>query len=331
MNLLITKSCNRSCPYCFAQKEVKLNASAADGNISISSFQEYLTFLQRSNIRELKLLGGEPTLHPRFLELVEIGLDRGFNVIVFSNGLWRREVRDYFYENDTLAVQFVINVNEPKYSQDSEHERLGKTLEVLGSRAKIGFNIFVLDFDLTFIQPLIETYGLQRTVRLGLASPIVGVDNRSIHAKETKAVGKRLVEQMKLLEAENILVRFDCGFTYCMFEESDWPTVVRATENGLDSTCCVIGDVDYNLDLWPCFPLSKTKHLNLRNVESFDDISKYYDDIFSPVKKLGSTEDCFLCKYLMRGQCCGGCLARGVSGILESGDKAILNKLKIES
>ena len=66
MNLIITDWCNRACPYCFAREKVGLLGSDAPTRfLSLPDLEFYLEFLVRSGLRELKLLGGEPTLHPQ--------------------------------------------------------------------------------------------------------------------------------------------------------------------------------------------------------------------------------------------------------------------------
>jgi len=331
MNLLITKNCNRSCPYCFAKKEVQLDSVQSTGAISLAAYQDYLTFLKQNAIRDLKILGGEPTLHPQFVELMETGLRQDFVVTVFTNGLWNRNIRSFFRTKATQNIRFLININEKRYTRDGEHAILAKTLKVTGKRAQCGFNIFVGDFDLTFLTPLIDHYSLKRTIRLGLASPIVGERNISIAPQAMKAIGKRLVRQMKILEQQDILVEFDCGFTYCMFEEDDFGTLVRSTKNGLVSTCGFIGDVDCNLDIWPCFPLSKTDHLNLKDYPKRGDIQEVYRQRFQAVQRLGSTDDCLFCHYFKRGQCCGGCLARSIEEVTRKGDPSLLLKLHMST
>jgi len=39
--------------------------------MSITDFRWLLDFLRESNMREVRLIGGEPTLHPRFVQLLQ--------------------------------------------------------------------------------------------------------------------------------------------------------------------------------------------------------------------------------------------------------------------
>jgi len=81
-NLCITTSCNRIVPIALLQ--------AKDVESFIHDFGDFdkaLDFLLRSGIDQARLLGGEPTLHPEFVQLAESALRRGLRLLVFSNGL----------------------------------------------------------------------------------------------------------------------------------------------------------------------------------------------------------------------------------------------------
>ena len=59
-NLAISAVCNQSCSYCFTVDH--LNASGTHRDfLDVGDFDERLSFLERSGINEVRLLGGEPT------------------------------------------------------------------------------------------------------------------------------------------------------------------------------------------------------------------------------------------------------------------------------
>ena len=181
MNLIITDVCNRSCPYCFASQKVKLGDNDSDkqrGYISLENVNTYLDFLENSNVSELKLLGGEPTLHPEFNNIISLGVERGFFVTVFSNAIWNDNVLNFVSNNyGPEQIGFVLNINEPQYQSAEEKQRQQKCFEAVGNSARVGFNIYNEDFDIQFIADIIVQYSLKKSVRLGLAHPIFGTNN----------------------------------------------------------------------------------------------------------------------------------------------------------
>jgi organic radical activating enzyme len=331
MNLIITDVCNRNCPYCFA--EFKLNREThktrridgvhfykKDRYISMENYLIYLDFLEKSRDPKLKLLGGEPTLHPQFTQLVDIGLERDLEVTIFTNGLWNDTVLEYFKRTATASplhtdihskINFVFNLNEPGGQTEKENRLQDRSLEIVGEHAKCGFNIYRTDFDLLFLGDIIEKYSLQKSIRLGLACPIANTPNEYIKTQDLKAAGTRLVGQLRQLEKRDILGTFDCGFPLCMFSEDELGSITLSTD-GFKSICSPIIDVGADLTAWPCFPLSRMFNVKLTDFKSKKELEEFYNEKFKHFRQFGSQDDCLGCKYLHRTQCAGGCLARGL-------------------
>ena len=68
-NILLTNVCNLQCPYCFANYYTHDIAE----EITLESFKKALDFIASSNNQNEKigLIGGEPTLHTQFGEILE--------------------------------------------------------------------------------------------------------------------------------------------------------------------------------------------------------------------------------------------------------------------
>ena len=331
MNLIITDVCNRNCPYCFAEPKMnhsqqKNQTQKKNRHITIKNYSVYLDFLKKSKDNKLKLLGGEPTLHPKFTELVNIGLERNFEITIFTNGMWSSQVLNYFRKGIDPKVGFVFNLNEPGQRTKNEDTLQSKSLEIVGNHGKSGFNIYRKDFDLLFLGDIIEKYALKKSIRLGLACPITSTRNKYIKNEDLKIAGTRLVEQLRQLEKRNILGTFDCGFPLCMFSENELGSIALTTE-GFISLCSPIIDVSMDLSAWPCFPLSEILNVRLLDFKSKDELRKYYREKFKPLRQFGSQEECLGCKYLERIQCSGGCLARGLAEWAKN-DSAIFEKLE---
>ncbi|MDH5405046.1 MAG: radical SAM protein [Candidatus Aminicenantes bacterium] len=86
-NVDLTNRCDLTCPVCFANSNVA-------GYLYEPSFEQVLTMLKTLRdmkpvkARAVQFSGGEPTLHPRFLDTLRAARDMGFSHIqVASNGL----------------------------------------------------------------------------------------------------------------------------------------------------------------------------------------------------------------------------------------------------
>lgn len=290
----------------------------------------YLDFLSRSQVTEFKILGGEPSLHPELPEIIRLAAGRGFKVVMFTNGLWPESFARFVSDEPLPQLNFLFNVNEPYLQKETENQLQTAHLKIAGEKAQLGFNIYRDDFSLDFTVDLIGRYSLQKEIRLGLASPIIRTKNQFIPTSRLPQAAKRLVHQLRELEKKDILGALDCGFPLCIFDEADLGSLVLTTRSGFLSVCGSVIDVDADLKAWPCFPLSEIFNVSLKNFNHVRELSDYFDQKTAPLKQVGSMKECLLCKYRLRKQCTGGCLARTIQTWEEGGDPALLEKLALQ-
>jgi uncharacterized radical SAM superfamily Fe-S cluster-containing enzyme len=64
--------------------------------MSFTDFVYVLNFLKKSRDPNVRLIGGEPTLHPNFLDFVDIvAQDELFKHLhIFTNGTFKVQIRD---------------------------------------------------------------------------------------------------------------------------------------------------------------------------------------------------------------------------------------------
>ena len=74
----ITERCNMSCNFCYNPERAARDLDPADFAAICDRLPHPVNW---------RFLGGEPTLHPRFFELVAIALERGHTVYFASNGI----------------------------------------------------------------------------------------------------------------------------------------------------------------------------------------------------------------------------------------------------
>lgn len=77
----ISRACNLACSHCY-------NGSGPDGGHGAMDREDWLNVLDQaavSGVQMIQLIGGEPTMHPDFAELVDHALSVGLTVEVFSN------------------------------------------------------------------------------------------------------------------------------------------------------------------------------------------------------------------------------------------------------
>jgi MoaA/NifB/PqqE/SkfB family radical SAM enzyme len=85
VDVYITSQCNRRCTYCFLPAEFFSSGARMD----MERFAGIVTWSQRHGVREITLLGGEPSLHPSFAAMVSYAATHHFEVRVVTNGARR--------------------------------------------------------------------------------------------------------------------------------------------------------------------------------------------------------------------------------------------------
>ncbi len=81
VNWHITQRCNYHCKFCFSKN--------LDQEItSMATAESILRYLRVIGIEKINFVGGEPTLHPLFFEMIKLAKAMGFVVSLVSNGYY---------------------------------------------------------------------------------------------------------------------------------------------------------------------------------------------------------------------------------------------------
>ncbi len=312
-NILLTQSCVRSCPYCFARKHMD---DAAPHDVLRWDDLLYLAdLLETSHERNVSLLGGEPTLHPQFVDFVLYLMHRDFHVTVFTSGLLAerrlQELDRYLKDAPRERLSYVVNVNDPAICTSAQLAQLERFLALSGRLCSLGFNIYRTDFDLAFLAELINRHGVQRHIRLGLAHPIPGENNACIKPAELRHAAARLLEFVPLLRRLRITIGFDCGLPLCLFSEAELGALYVVARGNVHCGCGPAIDIGPDMRVWSCFPLSGFQKCSVFDFNSIAEIREHYERLHRAIREEagGLFDECDTCDHRQTGLCQGGCLA----------------------
>ena len=280
----------------------------------------YLTdLIQISGEYHVSLLGGEPTLHPEFVNYVIYLLERKIAVTVFTSGI----ISSQTFEEMTSAFQhipdgrlsFVCNLNDPALSRPEEFERIGPFLDEFGSRTVSGFNIYRPDFSLDFLFEYILRYGMVRQIRLGLAHPLPGAKNVFVAIEDIAAVMERLVSYGPLFERFRMVPSLDCGFPLCALSNEQLGMLYRIVGGPIRFGCSPAIDIGPDMSVWSCFPLWTYHRKSVFDFNSIREIVMFYHEKLRGlrIEAGGIYEACDECKYREEDKCFGGCVAHLLS------------------
>jgi hypothetical protein len=319
LNILLTNTCTRNCPYCFARERVRLAEEStsprpAPRYISREDFGRALSFAKTGGPREIGILGGEPSMHPEFLQLLDDAWEAGLHTKIFSNGMWRKEdlealSRRTFPGRRRKPFHVVLNMNEPRrtpaHEQAAQHELLSR----LGRDSTLSFNISTLDFDPLFLVDAIVEHRSKRHIRLGVAQPLAQLANEHIPVDRYAQMAPTLMRLAERCDQHNIRLGFDCGFLLCMFTEEQHGRLVLAGAR-FRADCGPTVDVGTDLSAWACFPLSTfSQGVMLRDFDKLPDLVRHFERHFRRLYRTGVLPECVSCRHRRRRQCAAGCAA----------------------
>ena len=85
VDVYVTSQCNRRCTYCFLPSDF----FASGMRMSVEAFSDVVAWCLRYSVDEITFLGGEPSLHSSFADMVSLASGRGLDVRVVTNGARR--------------------------------------------------------------------------------------------------------------------------------------------------------------------------------------------------------------------------------------------------
>ena len=306
-NLSISAVCNQSCPYCFTQDHLA-ESRADDGFLAIEDFDARLDFLDRSGIDQARFLGGEPTLHPQFPELVARARARGKSIVVFTNGLMNEEALACLEALPVTSCTVLMNVNSPDEAGAGVLRRQRSALQRLRQRASLSFNIHRPDFQPDFLLSLIAETDCKPSVRLGLAQPCLSGSNQYVYPHQYVAIGRSIVRFARAADRVGATVSFDCGFVRCMFSDQDLEAL-KSLGADVGWRCNPILDVDLDGQVIYCYPLAQLGSLPLTPQADASTLRQAFEARTRGYRQAGVFPECSTCHFKQSDVCPGGCLA----------------------
>jgi hypothetical protein len=296
-----------------------MDDAGGDDYLSWENLIYVADFLEASGDKHIALLGGEPSLHPNFIEFIVYLLERNFHVNIFTSGIMSEEklneATKVLSGINPERLSFVCNLNNPLSSNFSETESVKRFLKALGHLTSPGFNIYKPDFDLDFIFQYINQYGLKKHLRLGLAHPIPGKKNTYVGINEMKKMAKRLLHFEEHFARFRVTCGLDCGFPLCIFTDDELGKLYKISEGHLNFGCGPAVDIGTDMSIWCCFPLSNFHKKSIFDFDNIREVVDFYLDKQNLVKGEvpGIYEECDNCLHAQNHLCSAGCAAHMLS------------------
>ena len=230
-----------------------------DKSMDFDFFQnELLPRIKNASL--INFMGGEPTLHPRFNEMLSNALDnmQPFSFLgVFTNGLMSDKVLELLLElvgrggSIERQIQFSVLLNWQTMENTSEknHARTREVAEAILSKNGYGLmfslNLYSIEQDLATqcweIDEIYQNLGLPPgqtyKIRVSPAFPIVGEEGHiTLPIKDYPKMGRMMIDLLK--DFPQMCFRFDCSFPPCLMDdiqEDEYHLVERFIYHGSQS------------------------------------------------------------------------------------------------
>lgn len=159
IKIVLNETCNLNCSFCHHEGKTL----DSNGDIDIVTVFQYLESVRKKGfpIKEVHLTGGEPTLHPRFKEFVNLLLTNNYKVKITTNGNFNADIKEFLKQSNLTGINFsihTINAKNLKNFQvgktDKECHRivenqLKNIKEINSSEKSIKINAVILDKRMT--------------------------------------------------------------------------------------------------------------------------------------------------------------------------------------
>lgn len=102
MRVYVTENCNAKCSSCF-------NANSRGNEEMLPDvFEELCGYLSQNGITSLKIMGGEPTVHKEFFQIIDIAKKFFPKIAIFTNALNENIQKVLLREHDSIIYNFTF-------------------------------------------------------------------------------------------------------------------------------------------------------------------------------------------------------------------------------
>ena len=296
-NILLTNLCNQKCPYCFVENELKKKKI----EMSFKKFKLVLDFLERSNEKIIRLMGGEPTLHSKFENIINYIFSRGFKAHIFTNGLFSSKIRNFLVKKEK-NIKYSLNINSPNMYSVRSWKLITKNLKALTlfRNCLIGSVIWQENLNIDYLLDLANKYSV-KVIMLRIANPIINRKNEYIPYSRYSALAKNVIREIEKASKNEIKIGFGCGFSKKMFTEKQFKILKKYNVVNLNWGCDGNSgrfDIGTDLSVFRCFPLSNWQKKKLSDFDNIKEIENYFNKLMQKYQTKNSDTD-----FIHQGPC----------------------------
>lgn len=325
----ITRKCNLKCPYCF------IKADPDQTHVPFHAIQKIASLMSENGLMEVRLTGGEPTLHPQFWEIVDLFRSHHIYISISTNGLWSPSVLERMCQLQNVWIICSIDGGKEIHNQyrPNSFDQIIKNLKTLKSKnPKIRLRLTTTltnqnQFDLWELGRICKSLDAESITLIPLRPQ---VRDESIKSNMlTGAEFKRVIEEL-------IKIKQELGVLFTTTLETEFKKAIHPDPVFRKRFSCAAGREGTNLDYDPIkkeflvygcsyspavdlqapleirkpflagtFPENKVDHFI--SIWQDDENWKIYRDLSIKYK------ECKICSYYINHTCTGSCPIQNIN------------------
>lgn len=311
-------TCNCRCDWCYAQKML-----AKHRNLDLQYAKHLVKYLHSKKIQTITLIGGEPTIYPHLIELIQYIKSFGMKVRIASNG---KKFKDKSFTQQIVGLEVdginisIKGVTEEEYISNTHQVGLRDMIEGYHNLVHLGF-----EPSISYVITTNQNIAFDEFVRLLLdeklnnlviqfEKPSLSTDNIS-KTMDIRDMANFTSYIFSVLEESGINYTLELSFPLCLIDKK---ILEKMLDKGRISTCCHVqkgnGIVfDVTGEVIPCnhflgYPF-EGKPLNPQNQNAIEDLlnTDIVKQFRNTVNKYPS-DKCINCNLWQI--CGGGCFTR---------------------
>ena len=307
MNLILTTTCNKNCSFCFAKDK-------GNSKLTLENIKEIVSKTPPNE--SIKLIGGEPTLHDEFGEILDYLLTIPHPVLLISNFLiYKQHVKDAIINfQKKKKMSFLLNVSEMTERQyQVVINNINEIIDKNNLSLSLGFTLddtreWENDYKL-MLERFKKELDVKFIIRTSVPFPNYKEgEEKHFYLYHNYKLIDILVDLIKWANRNDTKVSIDCGLFPCMMKDKETKEFIKNWVQDLNWGCtggafdvfatnyaslCYPGK-DINVDL------SKHKTTETAFNELMLKKRTHYNFDGLPV-------ECQQCEYLHK-ECAGPCL-----------------------
>jgi organic radical activating enzyme len=315
-NIVLTHNCNKKCSYCFAAH------TRANDEMTLEKLEEILNI--KGNDEIVQLLGGEPTLHSKFKQVLELCAKKTKHITLISNFLFSENILNTLVDfvNTGYDISFLVNSTDLDVNNrmDIFKKNFNTLYELLYIRKSFSIsNSITIDeakskeYYMNYIDFLINNLVNITWLRLSVRFPSE-FEKGDFYIINNKELGNLIMAIVKKAAYNDITAGLDCIKFPCMFESRLDLNYIDNFLHGSNKGTChdggSCGALDFSTDgtLYHCYPCSRIKVIGTdygNMLEAGSDIKRLYNQA---MRKVSKPETCLKCQWYKNGECDGPCL-----------------------